>query len=51
MTGAEDARRARAEDLALFVVNLGMSPRDYWALTLLEHEAIVQAWNRKNRKN
>ena len=33
-----------------FVVNLRMSPADYYALTLDEREAIVEQWNQANRR-
>lgn len=41
--GRERVARERAEDLAFFVVVLGMSPRDYWQLTVVQREAIVSA--------
>lgn len=42
--------RARAEDLAFFVVCVGMSPVDYWALTVEQHNAIATAWRRHNSR-
>lgn len=36
--------------MALFVVSLGMSPRDYWSLTVMERDAIVEAHKEANRK-
>lgn len=39
-------RAQRAEDLAWFVVTLGMAPDDYWRLTVAERNAIVTAANR-----
>ncbi|MCU1530124.1 MAG: hypothetical protein JWP75_3887 [Frondihabitans sp.] len=43
-------RRARAKDLATFVVHLGVSPTDYWALTITEHAAIVKEFNATRRR-
>lgn len=40
----------RAADLAMFVVHLGMSPRDYWDLTVEQREAILREANKRNRK-
>jgi hypothetical protein len=39
--------RERAEDMASFIVNLNMSPSDYWKLTLLEREAIIDVANKQ----
>jgi len=36
--------------MATFVVNLGFTPADYWALTLAERDAIIRAWNIKHSK-
>jgi len=40
-------RRARADDLAMFVVHLGVSPTEYRSLTLRERDAILSAHNRR----
>lgn len=42
--------RARARDLARFVVNIGVAPADYWRLTVYERDAIVGEFNRVHRK-
>lgn len=36
--------------MARMVVNLHITPEQYWALTVAEHAAIVTEWNRANRK-
>lgn len=36
--------------MADFVVYLGFTPDAYWALTPPERDAIVEAFNRKNRR-
>lgn len=45
-----DLEAQRDEDLAFFVVALGMAPPDYWQLTLNQRNAIVTAYNRAQRK-
>jgi len=35
--------------LAELVVNVGISPADYWALTLRERDAITREFNRVQR--
>jgi len=32
--------------MAQFVIHLGISPSDYWAMTLGEHDALVAEFNR-----
>ena len=34
----------------MFVVAVGMSPADYWQLTLGQRAAIVDAFNEQNKK-
>ncbi len=36
--------------MATFVVNLGFTPAEYWALTMAERDAIARAWNTKVAK-
>lgn len=43
-------RRERANDLAFFVVRIGIAPTDYWALTLVERNAIVTEFNKQARR-
>jgi hypothetical protein len=43
-------RAKRSKRLAEFVVNIGMRPADYWALTLGESAAILREHNRVHRK-
>ncbi len=35
----------RLEEMAMFVVHLGFKPAEYWALTLAERDAIIEAAN------
>jgi hypothetical protein len=35
----------------MFVVHLGMAPGDYWALTLMQRDAILREANKRNRKH
>ena len=35
--------------MGAFVVNFGLTPAQYWALTLRERDAIVAAWNRRQQ--
>lgn len=43
-------RAQRDDDLAWFVVALGMSPSDYWRLTVAQRNAIVAQHNRAARR-
>ena len=43
--------KARDEDLAIFVVNIGLSPSEYWKLTLREREAIIHQYNFTNKSS
>lgn len=47
---ASDVEIERAKDLALFVVRIGVSPSDYWNLTILQREEIVKEYNRSARR-
>jgi hypothetical protein len=40
----------RDEDLAMFVVHIGMSPADYWQLTINQRNEIIKAYNKANKK-
>lgn len=42
-------RKERRRDLSKFVVNIGMRPVDYWALTRGERDAIAREHNRVTR--
>lgn len=46
----EEAIKERLDTMASFVVSFHMTPKDYYELTVEEHEAIVRAWNKANRK-
>lgn len=43
--------KSRAEDLATFVVTIGLSPSEYWALTVLERDAIIRQFNDNNKSS
>lgn len=43
-------RKERRRDLAQFVVNVGMRPADYWALTVHQRSAIAAEFRRVHRK-
>jgi hypothetical protein len=36
--------------MAWFAVSLHMPPREYWAMTAEESTAIVDEWNRQQKK-
>ena len=36
--------------MALFLVEMGMQPDTYWALTVSERNAVVEAFNAKARR-
>ena len=44
------ADNGRDEDLAMFVVAIGMSPSDYWNLTVNQRNEIVRAYNKAHKK-
>lgn len=43
-------RARRDDELAWFVVNLGLSPADYWQLTVGQRNAIVTEANKAARR-
>ena len=40
--GPDDGTTDWSQDLAWFVVHLGMAPADYWQLTVADRNAIVR---------
>jgi hypothetical protein len=41
----------RAEDLAGFVVHLGLSPSEYWNLTVIERQTIIDTVEKRNTEH
>lgn len=44
-----DPAAARLQDMAYVVVHTGLTPADYWALTIAERGAIVAMINEVNK--
>ena len=40
----------RVKEMAQFVVHLGFTPDQYWALTGFQRDAIIAEWNRSHKK-
>tara|TARA_R110000822_G_scaffold123979_1_gene258493 strand:+ start:6156 stop:6281 length:126 start_codon:yes stop_codon:yes gene_type:complete len=40
---------ARADDMASFVVNIGISPTEYYSMTGYEREALIRAYEKKHK--